>query len=240
MRAAAIGRQMKEITSEELLSFNGKDGNPVYITFQGKVYDVSKSPLWSKGLHMNRHPSGKDLSGEISAAPHGPEVLERYPQVGVLKKGPPEELKHLPPNLQNLLQRFPMARRHPHPMIVHFPIAFLMGASLFYILYFFFRHPSLGTTSLYLLLLGAISTPFAIATGFLTWWINYRLKLTRFIKRKIPLSIFLLLIEFILVLWFIADVEIFHPICFVLTLLLTPIVTLLGYYGGQMTFPVEK
>ena len=40
---------MKEITSEELLSFNGKDGKPVYIAFQGRVYDVSKSPLWSKG-----------------------------------------------------------------------------------------------------------------------------------------------------------------------------------------------
>ena len=74
---------MKEITSEELLSFNGKDGKPVYIAYQGKVYDVSKSPLWSKGLHMNRHPSGKDLSGEILAAPHGAEVFERYPEVGV-------------------------------------------------------------------------------------------------------------------------------------------------------------
>ena len=101
---------MKEITSEELVTFNGKDGHPVCIAFEGKVYDVSKSPLWSKGLHMNRHASGKDLSGQISAAPHGPEVLERYPQVGLLKKGPPEELKHLPPILQNLIQKFPMAR----------------------------------------------------------------------------------------------------------------------------------
>jgi len=56
---------MKEIKSEELLSFYGKDENPVYIAFEGKVYDVSKSPLWSKGLHMNRHPSGKDLTTEV-------------------------------------------------------------------------------------------------------------------------------------------------------------------------------
>ena len=48
---------MKEFTSEELLSFNGKDGSPVYVAFEGKVYDVSKSPLWSSGLHMKRHPS---------------------------------------------------------------------------------------------------------------------------------------------------------------------------------------
>ena len=55
---------MKEFTAEELTSFNGKEGRPVFIAFQGKVYDVTKSPLWAKGLHMNRHPSGKDLAGE--------------------------------------------------------------------------------------------------------------------------------------------------------------------------------
>jgi predicted heme/steroid binding protein/uncharacterized membrane protein len=231
---------MKEITSEELSTFNGKDGNPVYIAFQGKVYDVSKSPLWSKGLHMNRHPSGKDLSGEISAAPHGQEVFERYPQVGILKKGTPEELKHLPPMLQNLLQRFPMAKRHPHPMLVHFPIAFLMAASLFILLYLLFRNHSFETISLYLLILGAISSPFAMASGLFTWWINYRLKLTHFVKRKIQLSIVLLIFEIILILWRSWNTEISNPIYFIMMLILTPIVTLLGYYGGQMTFPLEQ
>jgi predicted heme/steroid binding protein len=41
--------EMKEFTSEELVSFNGKDGNPVYIAAHGKVYDVSNSrlPKWA-------------------------------------------------------------------------------------------------------------------------------------------------------------------------------------------------
>jgi len=231
---------MKEITSEELSSFDGKNSYPVYVAFEGKVYDVSKSPLWSSGLHMKRHPSGKDLTGEISAAPHGPEVLERYPQVAILKKGPPEELKHLPPFVQSLLQRFPMARRHPHPMIVHFPIAFLMAASLFVLLYFLFQNPSFEITSFYLLLLGTISSPFAMASGLLTWWVNYRLKLTRFVKRKIQLSIVLLIFEIILVVWRSSSPKISNPVYFILILLLTPIVVLLGYYGGQMTFPPAK
>jgi len=230
---------MREMTSEELLSFNGKDGNPVYIAFQGKIYDVSKSPLWSKGLHMNRHPSGKDLTGEISAAPHGEEVFERYPQVGILKKGPPEELKHLPGMLQDLLQRFPMAKRHPHPMLVHFPIAFLMGASLFILLHLLFDSPSFETISFYLLILGGVSSPFAMASGLLTWWINYRLKLTHFVKRKIQLSILLLASEIILIAWRSVKPEILHPVFVIMMLLLTPIVALLGYYGGQMTFPAE-
>ena len=231
---------MKEFTPEELLSFNGKEGKPVFIAFEGKVYDVSKSSLWSKGLHMNRHPPGKDLSGEISAAPHGPEVFERYPQIGILKKEQPEELKHLPPLLRNLLLKFPVARRHPHPMLVHFPIAFLMASSLFLLLYLLFNHAPFEQTGFYLFLLGAVSSPFAIGTGLLTWWVNYRLKLTHFVKRKIQLSIILLIFEIILILWRTSGPEVSGPVYFILIFSLAPLVMLLGYYGGQMTFPLEK
>jgi predicted heme/steroid binding protein/uncharacterized membrane protein len=230
---------IKEFTPEELSSFNGKEGRPVYIAFQGNVYDVSQSPLWSKGLHMNRHPSGKNLGAEISAAPHGTEVFERYPQVGVLKNGAPEELKHLPPGLQTLLRKFPTIRRHPHPMVVHFPIALLMASSLFVLLRLIFKNPSFESTSFYLLVLGAIASPFAMATGLLTWWINYRLKLTPFVRKKIQFSILLLIFEIILILWRSVSSQISNPIYFIMVVLLTPIVSILGYYGGQMTFPAE-
>ena len=231
---------MKEFTAEDLLSFNGKEGKLTYVAFQGKVYDVTKSPLWTKGLHMNRHSAAKDLAGEIAAAPHGPEVLERYPQIGTVKKGPPEELKHLPLFLQDFLLRFPMARHHAHPMVVHFPIALLMAASLFILLALLFQKGSFEIASFYLLILGAISSPFAMATGVLTWWINYRFKLNYFVKRKIQLSVLLLIFEVILIAWRSSQMEVYHPLYVVMMVLLAPIVSLLGYYGGQLTFPVEK
>lgn len=231
---------MKEFTSEELAGFNGKEGREVHIAFQGKVYDVSKSKLWSKGSHMNRHASGKELSGEITAAPHGPEVLERYPQVGLLKKGPPEEMRHLPVFLQGVLIRFPMARRHPHPMMVHYPIALLMAASLFVLLHLLLKNPLFEKVSFSLLVLGALASPFAMATGLLTWWINYRLKLSFLIKRKMELSVLLLLFEIVLIVWRSSNAEMSSPVYFLMVILLTPIVGLLGYYGGQMTFPPES
>ena len=232
---------MREFTPEELASFNGKEGNPIYISAHGKVYDVSKSRLWPKGLHMNRHPSGKDLTGDLTAAPHGRETLERYPQVGVLKKGPSEELNHLPSFLQNVLEKFPMAKRHPHPVLVHFPIAFSIAASFFLLLHVLFGSPHFEITSYYLLLLSGVASPFAIATGALTWWVNYRLKLTSFIKRKIELSVLLLALQIILISWrsFTKVGDQSHPVYFVMMMILTPVVLLLGYYGGQMTFPPE-
>jgi predicted heme/steroid binding protein len=44
---------------------NGKEGRPVYIAFEGKVYDVSKSPLWSKKFSFSflagpEHPPASD------------------------------------------------------------------------------------------------------------------------------------------------------------------------------------
>jgi len=75
---------MLEITLDELAQFNGRSGAPAYITFQGKVYDVSRSFLWQEGRHQVAHMAGKDLTGELKAAPHGAAMLERVPLIGRL------------------------------------------------------------------------------------------------------------------------------------------------------------
>ena len=74
----------RKFTVEELSKFNGRDGNPAYIAYQGKVYDMSQSSFWLDGDHLGAHQAGKDLTVELELAPHGPENLDRVKQVGKL------------------------------------------------------------------------------------------------------------------------------------------------------------
>ena len=74
----------KTITLEELAKNNGRNGSRAFIAFDGKVYDVTDSDLWSGGDHLGAHQAGKDLTRDIDAAPHGPENLDRVTLVGVL------------------------------------------------------------------------------------------------------------------------------------------------------------
>lgn len=74
----------KTITLEELAKNDGRSGSRAWIAFEGKVYDVTDSNLWSGGDHMGTHQAGTDLTRDIDAAPHGPENLERVTLVGVL------------------------------------------------------------------------------------------------------------------------------------------------------------
>ena len=52
-----------------------------------------------------------------------------------------------------------------HPLLVHFPIAFLMGAALFYFLAWVLRSDKLATAAFMILILGAISAAAAVGTG---------------------------------------------------------------------------
>ncbi len=76
---------MKEFTKEELAKFNGKNGTPIYVAYNGKVYDLSSSSLWEEGEHQGMHIGGEDMTKEIADAPHENDVLERFPLVGTLK-----------------------------------------------------------------------------------------------------------------------------------------------------------
>lgn len=72
---------MRTFTAGELADFDGTSGNPSYVAYKGKVYDVSAGPNWDAGSHYE-HMAGEDLTDAMDEATHGDEVLEDYPVVG--------------------------------------------------------------------------------------------------------------------------------------------------------------
>ena len=75
--------QTRKFTIQELSKFNGKNGNPAYVGYKGKVYDVTESYQWGDGDHLG-HEAGKDLTDQMEIAPHADDVLERMKVVGEL------------------------------------------------------------------------------------------------------------------------------------------------------------
>lgn len=237
--------ETKEFSPEELQKFQGAAGQPAYIAFEGRVIDVSDSRHWQHGRHMGTHQAGHDLTGEIGAAPHGPEVLESFPQVGMFK----EEQKareDIPLFLLRLFHYVPLLKRHPHPMVVHFPTVFAIATTGFTILYLLTGIPSFETTAWHCLWGAVLFTPVAIATGLFTWWINYEAEWLRQVTIKMMLSPLLFLMGLLALIWRYLNPDIlisWEPgglVYFVLILSLTPLVIAIGWYGATLSFPLEE
>jgi predicted heme/steroid binding protein/uncharacterized membrane protein len=249
--------QSREFTLEELAEHDGADGKSVYIAHDGKVYDVSGSSLWDGGEHMGSHRAGGDLTGEIGDAPHGREVFERYPQVGVLRAGeaaaqteaPPQD-KTPAPDLRQcvefMLHKVPMLRRHPHPMVVHFPIVFMISTTVFTVLYFLTGLRSFEVTAFHCLGGGVLFTPVAMVTGLFTWWLNYLARPLRPVIIKLILSPLLFAVAAGAFVWRLLDPDILanlgHWTSMVylgLICSLTPLASVVGWYGACLTFPLR-
>lgn len=243
---------MIELDLTELAEYNGHNGKPVYIAYEGKIYDVTESPLWNTGTHMFSHEAGKDLTDEIKAAPHGPETLQRYPQIGIVKPGLTSQTDISPGKsattgvLSRLLAKYPFLKRHPHPMTVHFPIVFMFSASVFTLLYLITGVGAFEATVLISLGAGIFFTPIAMATGYFTWWLNYLARPIRPVRIKQTLSIVLFIIEAAAFVWRLLAPDVLQHATgamvayLVLVFSVFPIVTVIGWYGGTLTFPVQK
>ena len=213
---------MQEFDPQTLAENNGQDGKKIFIAHEGKVYDVSGSKMWKGGLHMRRHNAGTDLTADIQAAPHGTEVFERYPQVGVVKEEEEVDERKMPRILAWLLETNPFFRRHPHPMTVHFPIVFFLANPFFNVLYIITGNKSFETTAFHM---ARMMKPIAI---------------------KIPLSLALLAVAVILFFWRLNDPDVMDGVqsgnlfYLLLSLALFPMVSIVGWFGATMTFPIEN
>jgi hypothetical protein len=106
-----------------------------------------------------------------------------------------------PPRLESLLEKVPLLKREPHLVTVHFPLVFAMVVPLFHLLYLLRRNQAVERAAFMLLGLGAMATPAATATGYMTWYVNFGARATCPIKIKIGLSAYLSVVMAVLFGW---------------------------------------
>jgi predicted heme/steroid binding protein/uncharacterized membrane protein len=234
---------MMDYTAEELRLGNGRDGHPILFAYEGKVYEIDReSKLWKDGYHVSRHMAGMDLTKEMEAAPHGVDVLSRAKLVGELATGPLSSIE-LPPRWVALL-----LSKHPHPISSHFPIALSVTAALFSIVSILFDAQILELASVFNQIVAALVMPFAILTGYLSWRYNYQRKNSFEFKAKILLSVLLPFsmlgslclfgYQYLLIGSYPAGP--IHVLYHALVISTALNVTVLGYFGGRVTFPGKQ
>ena len=222
----------RRISESELKNFNGKDSRPSYVAIGGKIYDVSGSPRWAEGRHMGRHSAGEELNDGLTNAPHDEEVLSRFPLVGELVMEDAEP--------KTLAQR--IADLYPHPIIVHFPIAFSTTVPLLSLLYLLTGETSFELASSYILTLGLLASPFCGLSGAFSWKINYNGVRSPDFNRKIRFTIAFVALVSACFIWRFMDTSVLLDrtvssyLYLALQLGAALIAGLLGHTGGKIVF----
>ncbi len=223
---------------DELKTFNGKDGKRAYIAYKGNVYDISDSKLWKNGSHINRHFAGEDLTHQMSVAPHGDDLLNKYKIVDTLEEETLDTKKDKMDKHRDWYRKY-----HPHPVFIHFPMGLFFFTVFMQILFLLFKYFPYEHAAYYSLFTGVVMGYPATLSGIYSWWINYQAHLTRTFKLKLILSIILLIVTStaLLLRIFIPEISSGSGTGFyiynLLILLSFPLVSSVGYFGGKITWP---
>lgn len=237
---------MKTFSPEEISRSDGKEGRPALVIVDGQVYDVSSSKRWAGGLHMRRHQAGSDLSADLKAAPHGTEMLERVALIGRLSGPVKERSAGIKGTIEDLLDKHPFFRRHPHPAMVHFPLGLLMVTPLLEVAAILTGSSATEWAAYLTLAIGTISILAAIVTGYLTWWLNYEATDAGIIriKRRLACIAFAFALSASLTRTFLVtdplQITDWLVIAYVLNIFVVAgLVGYTGFLGGKLTFPYE-
>lgn len=84
-QAAPVAKDsLLTLTSEELATYNGKNGMPEYVAVDGVIYDVTGVEAWKSGSHKGGK-AGSDITKKIKGdSPHKLSVLKKLKVVGKL------------------------------------------------------------------------------------------------------------------------------------------------------------
>ncbi|MBI2957447.1 MAG: response regulator [Chloroflexi bacterium] len=220
----------RHFTLKELQGYDGKEGRPAYIAFEGKVYDQTGNAHWKAGIHMKQHAAGEDLTGLLEEAPHGVETLLKAHIMGDLVREPPLARKVL----------ISIEGHHPHSLVVHFSIAYGIGAPLLALLYLLTGQTALDNASYYLVLLGVAGAPLCALSGLLSWKLTYEGKTNPLFSWKMILTAALLAITVASTLWRWMDERVLverNYVYLALLVSMAPLAAISGYLGGKVSHP---
>jgi len=232
---------MQQFSEKELREYDGQEGKPAYIAYKGRVYDVTASKFWQNGSHFKKHLAGCDLTVEMADAPHSDEVFANFPCVGEFAV-----ISNTADETQKERYRRWYSAYHPHPIIIHFPIAlhyFSAGADIL-----FLANPSAEYESAVFLsfLIATVMGLVALITGVFSWWINYDLVKSKPFMIKLYGASFTLIIGLVPIIQMVMnsnipfekgiDGFIYHSIIFVTVIS----ITVVGYYGGKITWGARQ
>lgn len=181
---------------------------------------------------MGSHSAGVELAGSIVNAPHSEEVFSKYPVVGTLI---PEDAAG--ESLGKMLRRVA-----PHPMLVHFPIAYAVLVPLLSVLYVLTGEVSFELASYYVLVFGFLVAPVGAISGVISWKVAYGGKRKKAFMRKIMFSIALVVVVTVCFVWRTLDPYVLLAgtslsyVYLALQMGLALIVSVLGHTGGKIVF----
>jgi uncharacterized membrane protein len=152
----------------------------------------------------------------------------------------------LPKSLGLILKNYPALRRQAHHITVHFPIVFLFSAAFLNLAYLTTGVASLETSAFHFLGAGVLSLILAMLTGEFTRRLNYSQEAVSAFRIEIYYSWTAVVLSSTAFLWRWLDPDVLRnfkwsSIFYLLIVLALPVlVTIISYFGGLITFPLNQ